>query len=104
MRKGTNVQRSYRSTHPTEWPCSFRELLDAKREGPWTLKGSSCSRVDLYDSNNFNCQMLVPVVFSENLGISDSMSIGIRGKTVLLCDDPRPCLGLGLPPYTIITD
>ncbi|GFW28475.1 hypothetical protein TNCV_4641401 [Trichonephila clavipes] len=39
----------------------------------------------------------------EKLGISDYLSTGNSGKTVLLCDDRRSCIGLGLPPYIIIT-
>ncbi|GFU67186.1 hypothetical protein TNCV_4689181 [Trichonephila clavipes] len=31
------------------------------------------------------------------------MSTGNCSKTVLLCDDRCPCIGLGLPPYTLMT-
>ncbi|GFX95498.1 hypothetical protein TNCV_4825131 [Trichonephila clavipes] len=47
--------------------------------------------------------MLFPDSVSEKLGISNYMSTGNSDKTVLLCDDCRPCLGLGLPPHNIIT-
>ncbi|GFT84733.1 hypothetical protein TNCV_2767391 [Trichonephila clavipes] len=33
---------------------------------------------------------------------SNNTPIGNDGKTALLCDDCHPCLGLGLPLYTII--
>ncbi|GFX49169.1 hypothetical protein TNCV_5041631 [Trichonephila clavipes] len=48
--------------------------------------------------------MLFPLVFSEKLGISGYMSAGNSGKTVLLCDDHRPCISLGLtlPPSSHI--
>ncbi|GFU99098.1 hypothetical protein TNCV_1228121 [Trichonephila clavipes] len=42
------------------------------------------------DLNNFNRQIIFPVVFSEELGISYYMPIGNSGKTVLLYDDRRP--------------
>ncbi|GFS87704.1 hypothetical protein TNCV_2942801 [Trichonephila clavipes] len=64
--------------------------------------GSSRSRLSLqdsihvHDSNNFNGQMLFPVVFYEKLGISDCMSL-------LASDDRHPCIGPGLSPCIIIT-
>ncbi|GFU96268.1 hypothetical protein TNCV_3284271 [Trichonephila clavipes] len=55
------------------------------------------------DQDDFNGQMLFSDVFSNKLGISNYMPTGKTDKTSLLCDDRRPCLSLGLPPYTIIT-
>ncbi|GFW34909.1 hypothetical protein TNCV_978471 [Trichonephila clavipes] len=46
--------------------------------------------------------MLFLVVFSEKPGIADLKSSGNSGKTVLLSDDRRPSICLGLPTYTII--
>ncbi|GFX16976.1 hypothetical protein TNCV_2519521 [Trichonephila clavipes] len=73
------------------------DVLRHAPTGPGLRGASFRSRLCLdLDRNNFNGQILFPFIFSEKQGISNCMSTGKSGKTILLYDDhffmsrPRP--------------